>query len=119
MLAARGVGLRGARVLLLGVTYKKDIADTRESAALRVLGELARSGSDVRYHDPLIPQFEHAGLALESTPLTAQTLAGVDSVILCAPHTEVDYDLVVTLAPLVLDTCNALKRYQRENVVPL
>jgi UDP-N-acetyl-D-glucosamine dehydrogenase len=80
---------------------------------------LHADGYQVRYHDPLIPRLQLAGLSLESTPLTASLLAGLDSVILCAPHTDVDYDLVVGEAPFVLDTCNALKRYRRENVVPL
>jgi UDP-N-acetyl-D-glucosamine dehydrogenase len=108
-----------SRVLVLGVTYKKDVADLRESSALEVVSRLHADGYQVSYHDPLIPRLEHAGLKLDSVPLTAQTLADFDSVILCAPHSDVDYDLVVALAPLVLDTCNALKRYQRENVVPL
>jgi UDP-N-acetyl-D-glucosamine dehydrogenase len=107
------------RVLVLGVTYKKDVADLRESSALEVVRRLHAGGYQVLYHDPLIPRVEHAGLALESSPLTADLLSGVDSVILCAPHSDVDYDLVVSRAPLVLDTCNALKRYRRENVVPL
>jgi UDP-N-acetyl-D-glucosamine dehydrogenase len=108
-----------SRVLVLGVTYKKDVADLRESSALEVVRRLNEDGYQVSYHDPLIPRVDLPDLKLESTPLSAQTLADVDSVILCAPHSDVDYDLVVTLAPLVLDTCNALKRYQRENVVPL
>src|SRR5262249_26033982 len=111
LLKERGNSTNGSsRVLVLGVTYKKDVADLRESSALEVVRRLHEDGYKVSYHDPLIPSFEHAGLALESVPLTAQTLADVDSVILCAPHSDVDYDLVVTLAPLVLDTCNALKR---------
>jgi UDP-N-acetyl-D-glucosamine dehydrogenase len=109
----------GGRVLVLGVTYKKDVADLRESSALEVLRRLDADGYQVTYHDPLIPRVDLPDLKLESTALTAETLAGIDGVILCAPHTDVDYDLVVARAPLVLDTCNALKRYQRQNVVPL
>jgi UDP-N-acetyl-D-glucosamine dehydrogenase len=109
----------GGRILVLGVTYKKDVADLRESSALEVVRRLHADGYQVMYHDPLIPRVDLPDLKLESTALTAESLADVDSVILCAPHSDVDYDLVVTRAPLVLDTCNALKRYQRENVVPL
>ena len=108
-----------ARVMVLGVTYKKDVADLRESSALEVVKRLAADNYHVSYHDPLIPQLEHAGLNLGSTPLTAETLSNVDAVIVCAPHTDVDYDLLVNTAPLVVDTSNALKRYQRENVIPL
>jgi UDP-N-acetyl-D-glucosamine dehydrogenase len=120
LLRERGkVNGKRARVLVLGVTYKRDVADLRESSALAVLARLAAGGYEALYHDPLIPQLEHAGLTLESAPLTTETLANVDCVILCAPHTSVDYDLVVERAPLVLDTCNALKRFQSANVVPL
>ncbi len=120
LLKARGqTNGKQARVLVLGITYKRDVADLRESSALAVLERLAADGYDALYHDPLIPRVEHAGRMLASTPLTAETLAGVDCVILCAPHTSVDYDLVVNAAPLVLDTSNALKRYQQANVVPL
>jgi UDP-N-acetyl-D-glucosamine dehydrogenase len=115
----RKVNGKRARVLVLGITYKRDVADLRESSALAVLERLAADGYEARYHDPLIPSVEHAGLKLDSTPLTAETLAGVDCVILCAPHSSIDYDLVANAAPLVLDTCNALKRYPRANIVPL
>jgi len=118
LLRERG-GNGGGRVLVLGVTYKKDVADLRESSALAVVGRLHADGYEVLYHDPLIPSFKHGGISLESTPLTADLLASVDAVILCAPHTSVDYDLVVNRAPLILDTCNALKLHQSPNVVPL
>ena len=119
LLRERALNGGTSRVLVLGVTYKKDVADLRESSALEVVRRLHANGYEVLYHDPLIPSFEHAGLTFESTALTADLLAHVDSVILCAPHSAVDYDLVVERAPLVLDTCNALKRYQRESVIPL
>jgi len=119
LLQERGHDGGRRRVLVLGVTYKRDVADLRESSALEVLRRLAADGYEAMYHDPLIPRVEHAGLTLDSAPLTAETLAGVDCVILCAPHSSVDYDLVVDASPLVLDTSNALKRYQRPNVVPL
>jgi UDP-N-acetyl-D-glucosamine dehydrogenase len=109
----------GGRVLVLGVTYKKDVADLRESSALAVVERLHADGYKVLYHDPLIPSFEHAGLSLASSALTPDLLGGVDAVILCAPHSDVDYDLLVERSPLILDTCNALKAHRRENVVPL
>src|SRR6476646_2085856 len=92
----------GSRVLVLGVTYKKDVADLRESSALEVVRRLHADGYQVLYHDPLIPRFEHAGLSLASTPLTAALLDDVDGVILCAPHSAVDYELVVNRAPVIL-----------------
>ena len=121
LLRERGAIKNGVsgRILVLGVTYKKDVADLRESSALEVVRRLHADGYEVSYHDPLISRFEHAGLTLTSTPLTPELLDSVQGVVLCAPHTNVDYDLVVSRAPLVLDTCNALKRYQRDNIVPL
>ena len=109
----------GGRVLVLGVTYKKDVADLRESSALAVVKRLHEDGYQVLYHDPLIPSFEHMGLKLESSPLTADLLDSLDAAILCAPHSAVDYDLIVDRAPLILDTCNALKAHESLNVVPL
>ena len=119
LLRERGKNGGANRIMVLGVTYKKDVADLRESSALEVVKRLHADGYQVLYHDPLIPRLELGELRLESTPLDAEIVAGVDGVILCAPHSDVDYDLVVSDAPLVLDTCNALKRYQRANVVPL
>ena len=109
----------GGKVLVLGVTYKRDVADLRESSALAVVARLHADGYQVLYHDPLIPSIEHGGLSLTSTALTAELLDSLDAVILCAPHSSVDYDLVVERAPLILDTCNALKAHRRANVVPL
>ncbi len=119
LLAERGIDPARARVVLLGVTYKRDVADLRESAALQVLGRLLAQGRAVSYHDPLIPSVGVEGRALRSAPLTAEALRGADGVILLTPHSAVDYDLVVEHAPLVLDTCNALKRYHSNHVVPL
>ncbi|MCC6176786.1 MAG: nucleotide sugar dehydrogenase [Chloroflexi bacterium] len=121
LLSERGTdGKNGTRptVLVLGVTYKRDVADLRESSALEVLRRLAENGYEVQYHDPLVPSLREP-LPLESVPLTAETLRHVEGVILCAPHTSVDYDLIVANAPVVLDTCNALKQYPRTNVVAL
>ena len=119
LLAERGVDPARARVLLLGVTYKRDVADLRESAALQVLRGLLDRGQAVSYHDPLIPSVQVDGRTVRSRPLTADALRAADGVILLTPHSSVDYDLVVECAPLVLDTCNALKRYAGERVVPL
>jgi len=101
------------------VTYKRDVDDLRESSALEVVRRLAARGYTVQYHDALVPHLEHAGLSLDSTSLTAEVLAAAAAVILCVPHSSIDLAQVVEHAPLVLDTCNALKTYARPNVVPL
>ncbi len=119
LLRERGLDPARARVLLLGVTYKRDVADLRESSALEVLRRLRAAGRDVAYHDPLIGQLDEDGTTIRSTPLTADTLRSADCVVLLAAHGTVDYDLVVDCAGLVLDTCNALAWHGGPNVIAL
>jgi UDP-N-acetyl-D-glucosamine dehydrogenase len=106
-------------VLTVGVTYKPDVADLRESAALRVLELLLQRGYDVRYHDPLVPRVAVGGRVLESQPLA--TVAEVDAVVLLTPHSALDYALLMDRAPLVLDATNALRHHApgAARVVPL
>jgi UDP-N-acetyl-D-glucosamine dehydrogenase len=116
-LAARGGSLEGAHVLAIGVTYKPDIADVRESAAMRVMEEALARGARVAYHDPLMPTLTLAGATVDSTPLGARALAGVDAVLLLTPHTSIDYGLVLRSAPLVIDTHSGLNPRQAPNVL--
>jgi UDP-N-acetyl-D-glucosamine dehydrogenase len=111
--------LAGARILLLGVAYKKDIDDLRESPAIRVAELIAAKGGEVVYHDPWVPEFVVGGRVVEAVALTPETLRAVDSVVLLADHSNVDYGLVVENAALVLDTRNALKSYNGPSVVRL
>lgn len=104
--------LNGARVLLLGVAYKRDSNDPRESPALKVLELLEARGAEVVYHDPLVPTVKPQAAfprTLEAVPLTAERLAWADAVVVTTDHTAVDYDLVRRHARLILDTRNALK----------
>jgi nucleotide sugar dehydrogenase len=121
ILGDRGLGLRGARVLALGVAYKKDVDDARESPAGEVLKLLARRGARVEYHDPLVPRFREPGLDLASVPLAPGTLRGADLVIILTDHSAVDYGLVAEHARLLLDTRNATRGLpvDRERVVLL
>jgi UDP-N-acetyl-D-glucosamine dehydrogenase len=119
LLAQHQRPLKSSRVLCLGVTYKADVADLRESAALNVIGELAARDADVYYHDPLIDSVAVAGIRYESTPLTADMVASMDAVILLTGHRGVSYDVVLANAPLVLDTQNKLRNKSAANVVPL
>ncbi len=116
-LESRGRHLLGANVLVVGVTYKADIADVRESAAIRVLEEALARGALAAYHDPLVPTLTLAGDTVHSVPLAAADLAEVDAVILLTPHTTIDYDLIVKNAPLVLDTRSGLSPRPEPNVV--
>ena len=104
LLSDHGRGLKTARVLVLGVAYKKDVDDPRESPGAEVMHLLAARGAVVSYHDPLVPRFQEQGLDLRSVPLTAEGLDGADLVLILTDHTAVDYRFVVKHARLVLDT---------------
>ena len=109
ILSDRGMGLRGARVLILGVAYKNDIDDSRESPSAEVLHLLACRGAEIAYHDPHIPSFSERGHHLRSQDLTAERLRQADLVLILTGHTQVDYPLVVAEARVVLDTRNATR----------
>src|SRR4029079_9128075 len=107
--------MKGSNVLLLGVAYKKDINDVRESPALSIIDRLRSKGCDVRYHDPFVKEIsfedshtESAGEPLNSVPLTNEELQSADCVIIVTDHSEVDYKRVCALTPLIVDTRNAL-----------
>jgi nucleotide sugar dehydrogenase len=120
VLSRRGVALARARILLLGVSYKRDLGDFRESPAVEVIKLLQRDGVEVSYHDPFVPAFEEHGVALEGTPLTEEMLAACDLVIVTSDHTCVDYGFVARHAPHVLDTRNACKHVaERGNITLL
>jgi UDP-N-acetyl-D-glucosamine dehydrogenase len=118
----RGTTLRGARILVLGVAYKRDTGDIRESPALRILSILAKRGARVLYHDPHVPRLgrsRHYAFDQESTPLTAEALEAADAVLIVTDHSSVDYAFVVRHAAVVVDTRNATRdvREGREKVV--
>jgi len=106
----RGKAVRGSRVLVLGVAYKKDIEDIRESPALDVIRLLQQRGADVEYHDPHVPRFREDGVELVSLPLTAEILRRADCVVIVTDHTAIDYALVAREAALIVDTRHVLPR---------
>ncbi len=116
-------GLNGARVLLLGLAYKKNVDDTRESPALRLIELLETRGAKVDYHDPFvarIPPTRHYGpiAGRASIDLSKDALAAYDGVVIVTDHETVDYDLVARAARLVIDTRNALRDVRdRANIV--
>ena len=114
LLAQEGVPVRGARVLVLGVAYKRDVADHRESPAIEVIRGLKRLGAEVVYHDPLIPSFQDHGLRMESVPLSEDLLASQDLVIVATDHSNFDYGELVRRANRVLDTRGATRHLPRE-----
>ena len=121
-LDSHGVPLRGARILVLGVAYKRDTGDIRESPSLRILGLLAKHAAQVSYHDPHVPRLGRSRryeFDLTSTPLTAEALRAADAVLILTDHSIVDYEHVVRHAAVVVDTRNATRdvREGRERVV--
>ena len=107
--------MKGSNVLLLGVAYKKDINDVRESPALSIIDRLRAKGANVRYHDPFVSEvrFDDAhtdagGEPLSSVPLTNEELQSADCVIIVTDHSDIDYKRVCSLVPLIVDTRNAL-----------
>ncbi len=119
--ALEAESLRGRRILLLGLAYKRNVADPRESPAFEILSRLVAEGADVDYHDPyfeVAPEMRTwAHLpAMRSVPLEAQSIAGYDALVLVTDHDAVDYDLILEHARLVIDTRGALPK-GRPNVV--
>lgn len=109
-LSQRGVAMKGAKVLVLGVAYKRDVSDTRESPAIDVLHELHELGAKPMYHDPHVPYFDEAGIVLESRKLTPALVRGADAVIVVTDHTGVDYGMVAKEAKYVFDARNAVPK---------
>lgn len=105
--------LNGAKVLVVGVTYKKDTADIRESPALEVIELLRQRGADVGYADPYVPALEIEGHPIPARPMTAASIAAQDVVVVVTDHSDVDYSVLLENASLVFDTRNALKRLGR------
>lgn len=110
-----GKALKGAKVLLLGVAYKQDIDDVRQSPALDVIAQLEKYGADLSYHDPFVPQFAYKGKDYASVALTEQTVAAADLVILTTMHSGFNYEWIAQHAKMVFDTKNAFKEVSRRN----
>lgn len=104
--------LKGSKVLVVGVTYKKDINDLRESPALAIINSLITKEAKVYYHDPLVQRFEIDGLKLESVELTKANIVASDCVVIVADHTSLDYKFIADNAALIIDTRNALKEFK-------
>jgi UDP-N-acetyl-D-glucosamine dehydrogenase len=111
--------LKGARVLVLGVAYKNDIDDMRESPAIKVITHLIEKGADVVYHDPYIPDYTHEGHSVASVELTADEVARADAVVVLTAHSQVDYDMVARQANLILDTRNVFAGTVQDNIILL
>jgi UDP-N-acetyl-D-glucosamine dehydrogenase len=106
----QGRAVRGASVLVLGVAYKRDIDDIRESPALDILRLLEGQGARVSYHDPHVPCFAEDGHEYRSVPLTPETVRAADCVMIVTDHSAVDYGMIKRNAKTVVDTRNAMPK---------
>ena len=104
---------------MLGVAYKAGVNDVRESPALNVMKILADKGAVLSYTDPYVPIVQEEGLALESTDLDDGLLASADCVVILTAHREIDYQMVIRSAQLVVDTRNALHGCKEPHVMRL
>jgi UDP-N-acetyl-D-glucosamine dehydrogenase len=111
-----GKAARGARVLVLGVAYKENIDDVRESPALDIMKLLVDKGASVSYSDPHVPSVDEAGLRMTSLDLTPDLVKGFDCVVVATAHRGFDYDAIVAAGVPIVDTRNALKRYGASHI---
>jgi UDP-N-acetyl-D-glucosamine dehydrogenase len=109
----RGQAIRGSAVLVMGVTYKPDVNDIRESPALEIIGMLERKGAVVSYADPFAPQLSIDGSKLTAVEASAANVGAADCVLILTNHTSFDYSMIANRAKLVVDTRNALRAYRR------
>ncbi len=113
----RGKALKGSKVLVLGVAYKPDIDDMRESPALDVIGLLKQKGAEVKYHDPYVPRLHHEteGWEMDSVQEMIKEVQEADAVMIVTNHKAYDYKSIVEAAQFVFDTRNATGAFAKEN----
>jgi UDP-N-acetyl-D-glucosamine dehydrogenase len=113
--------VKGSRILILGIAYKRDIDDMRESPALDVMRLLEERGAHVDYHDPWVASFRENGHSKSGVALSREALEGADAVVIITDHSNVDYQMIVDHAKLVVDTRNATARLKssRARIVSL
>lgn len=116
----RGKSIKGAKILILGISYKENIDDQRESPSLKIISLLQKKGAKVSYNDPFAPRLDgyrdYPGLKLKSVDLNEKNLRGFDAVIIATAHSDYDFDWLVKNAFLVVDTRNSIIK-KRRNVV--
>ena len=105
----RGKSVKGSRLMIIGLAYKKNISDDRESPAYRIIPQLIAMGANVSYHDPLVPAIRRLrqwpnSLAFKSQPLTDKNIASKDAILIITDHTSVDYKLIARHARLIIDS---------------
>lgn len=118
-LSNRNKSLKGAKLLILGVAYKKDIADTRNSPALKLMELFTRAGALVKYHDPFVDKVTINGESLASIRLDTNKTSAYDCVVIATDHSAIDYDLLAKNALLVIDTKNVFKETVCTNIIKI
>lgn len=117
LLSDSGKPLKGSKILIIGVAYKKNVGDVSNSPAHSLVHLLEDREVDFTYYDPFVPKFKTDGTILHSTQLTAEQLQEQDAVIIMTDHSNIDYDLIVDNSKLILDSRNALAGYKnRSNI---
>jgi len=111
--------VNGAKVLILGVAYKKDISDVRESPALDILQLLSKKGAKLSYCDPHVPVLAEHGMRMKAEPFTAATLKKADCVVVVTDHSDFDYRMVARESKVVVDARNALKGKNGDKIIKL
>ncbi|TVR55247.1 MAG: nucleotide sugar dehydrogenase [Gemmatimonadales bacterium] len=106
--------VNGSIVLIVGVAYKPDVSDIRESPAMAIIAELERLGAEVRYHDPMVPEFAEEGRSFRSVSLDREQLKVADAVVLVTDHSALDVDLIVTHSRALVDSRNVVARRATE-----
>ena len=104
----RAKAIKGSKILILGVAYKPNISDTRESPALDVIGLLREKDAEVMYYDPFVPSIQHEGLGLDSVSELTPAVREADCVVVITDHIDVDYESIAREASLVFDTRNVM-----------
>ena len=109
--------LNGSKILILGIAYKQDIADYRESPALKVIENFEKEGAIVQYHDPYVPCFINKGREYKSAECSEETLGGSDLAVITTMHGSLDYDFIQAHSPFIFDTKNAMRNVKnRDNI---
>lgn len=121
LLNKMGKVISKSNILMIGVAYKKDLGDIRESPALEIIRLLQNDGANILYHDPHVPVLDENGLSLISQQLTKDVLSSIDLVVVASDHSNVDYEQIVSQTKHVLDTRNATRNVKenRERITLL
>jgi len=107
--------LKGSKILILGIAYKQDIDDFRESPSLKVIENFSKEGSIVSYYDPYVPKFKYKGKKYQGCEFTAESLKNIDLIVIATAHSTIDYEFIQRNSKMIFDTKNAMKKVLARN----